>query len=322
MKRFNRSLSTLILALATMGAPTLALADAAQIKTQVPGWYRHMVGQFEVTALYDGQIMLDTKLLKGATSAQIRKHLQDAFRTSPTPTAVIAYLVNTGDKLVLVDAGAAKVFGPTLGNVLANIKAAGYDPAQIDAVLLTHLHGDHVGGLLTPEGQVAFPKARVFVAKTDADYWLSADNMAKAPESARGFFQIPQAAVAPYAKDGRLTTYEGTAEILPGIKPISTNGHTPGHTSYLFESRGQKLLVWGDIVHNVAVQMPQPEVTIEFDTYPKQALATRLKVLGWTAKDALMVAGAHLPFPGIGHVRADGRHRFSWVPADFAPIQP
>ena len=101
---------------------------------------------------------------------------------------------------------------------------------------------------------------------------------------------------------------------------MAEHGHTPGHTGYLFESQGQKLLVWGDIVHNAAVQFPQPRVTIEFDVEPARALATRMKVFGWTAKEALLVAGMHLPFPGLGHVRADGKGTFAWVPVDFAPV--
>jgi glyoxylase-like metal-dependent hydrolase (beta-lactamase superfamily II) len=315
--------ATLAIAMFTgLAAPMAAQAEAPQQRTQVPGYYRQMVGAFEVTSLYDGQIMLDAKLLKNTTPQQVQTLLAQMFRANPTPTAVIAYLVNTGDKLVLVDAGAAKLFGPTLGEVLANLKAAGYQPAQVDAVLLTHMHGDHVGGLVSPDGQPAFPNAKVYAAKADADFWLSAEVMAKAPDAAKPFFKMAQDATAPYVKAGRLQTFEGGDEILPGIKPVAEHGHTPGHTGYLFESKGQKLLVWGDLVHNAAVQFPQPKVTIEFDTDQKQALATRLKVFGMTAKERLLVAGMHLPFPGIGHVRADGKGRFSWVPVDFAPIAP
>jgi glyoxylase-like metal-dependent hydrolase (beta-lactamase superfamily II) len=323
MMRIPRCLTPLALSLLALGAalPT-AHAEAPQVQTQVPGYYRYMVGGFEITALYDGQIMLDTKLLKNSNPAEIQKLLARMFRSSPTPTAVIAYLVNTGNKLVLVDAGAAKLFGPTLGQVLANLKASGYAPEQVDAVLLTHLHGDHVGGLLTPDGQVAFPRAQVYAAKADTDFWLSPDVMAKAPDSAKGFFKMAQDSLAPYVKAGHLTSYEGDQDILPGIKPVAEHGHTPGHTGYLFESKGQKLLVWGDVVHNAAVQMPQPKVTIEFDSDPAKALATRLKLFGWTAKESLLVAGAHLPFPGIGHVRADGKGQYSWVPVDFAPVTP
>lgn len=320
MVRMPRCLAPFTLSLMTLAAAPGARAEAPQVLTQVPGYYRQMIGAFEVTALYDGQINLDAKLLKHTSPDQVQKLLARMFRTNPTPTAVIAFLVNTGNKLVLVDTGAAKVFGPTLGQVLSNIKAAGYDPAQIDTVLITHMHGDHVGGLLTPDGQVAFPNAQVYAAKADADYWLSAENLAKAPEGMKMFFKAPQDATAPYIKAGHFKTFEGDAELQPGIKPVDEHGHTPGHTGYLFESKGQKLLVWGDVVHNAAVQFPLPKVTIEFDTDQSQALAARLKLFAWTAKDALPVAGAHLPFPGIGHVRADGKGSYSWVPVDFAPV--
>ena len=323
MNRLSRLLPSLTLSLLTLGTlPTMAHAEALQVRTQVPGYQRHMVGQFEVTALYDGRIQLDSKLLKNATSKEISQLLTRSFRASPTPTAVSAFLVNTGKQLVLVDAGAAQLFGPSLGQVHANLKAAGYQPEQVDAVLLTHLHGDHVGGLLTPDGQMAFPKATVYAAQADADFWLSAEAMAKAPEGAKGFFKMAQDSTAPYVKKGAWQTFSGSSEILPGIHPVQESGHTPGHAGYLFESKGQKLLIWGDVVHNAAVQFPQPKVTIEFDSDPAKALASRLKVFGWTAQEKLLVAGMHLPFPGLGHVRADGKGHFSWEPVDFAPVAP
>ena len=322
MIRIPRWLTPLAFSLMALAAAPAVQAEAPQLRTQVPGYYRQTLGAFEVTALYDGQIALDAKLLKHITPQQIQALVAKMFRANPTQTAVTAYLVNTGNKLVLVDAGAAKVFGPTLGQVLSNIKAAGYDPAQVDAVLITHMHGDHVGGLLGPDGQIAFPNAKVYADKKDADFWLSAEAMAKAPDAAKGFFKMAQDALAPYQKSGQFVTFEGESEILPGVKAIDEHGHTPGHAGYLFESKGQKLLVWGDLVHNAAVQFPQPKVTIEFDSDQAKALATRLRVFNWTAKDAVWVAGAHLPFPGLGHVRADAKGSYSWVPVDFAPVAP
>lgn len=319
---YPRWLAPWALSLLTVMAAPAVRAEAPQVRTQVPGYYRQMLGAFEVTSLYDGQITLDAKLLQNTTPRQVQTLLAKMFRANPTPTAVIAYLVNTGNKLVLVDAGAAKVFGPTLGQVLSNLKAAGYDPAQVDAVLITHMHGDHVGGLLGPDGQPAFPNAQVYADKADAEHWLSPEVAAKAPDAAKGFFKMAQDAIAPYAKAGHFKTFEGDAEIVSGVKSVNEHGHTPGHTGYLFESKGQKLLVWGDVVHNGAVQFPQPKVTIEFDSDPAKALATRLKLFGWTAKEAFLVAGAHLPFPGVGHVRADGKGSYTWVPIDFAPIAP
>lgn len=306
----------------TLGLSMSAHAESPQLKTQVPGYYRQMVGNIEVTSLYDGPIALDAKLLRNVTPAQVQKRLADMFRADPTQTAVIAFLINTGDKLVLVDAGAATLFGPAMGKVLSNLKASGYDPAAVDAVLITHLHGDHVGGLMGPDGQPAFPKATVYVDKAEAAFWLSPEMAAKAPPAMQGFFKMAQDSTAAYAKAGTLKTFEGEAEILPGVRPINEHGHTPGHTGYLIESKGQKMLFWGDVVHNAAVQFPQPTVTIEFDSDPKKALAARLKLLGWTAKDKILVAGAHLPFPGVGHVRAEPKGQYAWVPVDFSPVAP
>lgn len=294
-------------------------AEAPAVKTQVPGYYRHMVGDVEVTALYDGQILLDTAKLRNATPQEMQRLLARLFRDNPTPTAVNAYLLNVGGKLVLVDAGAAGKFGPQLGQVLANLKASGYEPAQVDAVLLTHLHGDHVSGLLTPDGQVAFPNATVHVAKAEADFWLSAEQMNKAPEAMRGFFKMAQDAVAAYRQVDRLKTFDGQKELLPGILSVPMPGHTPGHTGYLVQSKGQRLLIWGDLVHNAAVQLPRPEVTIEFDVDPRQALRMRKDVFKRVVKDGFLVAGMHLPFPGLGHVR-DEPKGYEWVPIDFGPL--
>lgn len=288
-------------------------------KTQVPGYYRHAVGAFEITALNDGQLEIDAKLLKGASPEKIGRLLAQSLRASPMPTAVNAYLVNTGAKLLLVDAGAGNFFGPTLGRLHANLKAAGHDPAQVDAVLLSHLHGDHVGGLLTPEGAAAFPNAELHVAKREADFWLNAEVMAKAPKEVQGFFQAAQKAVAPYAEGGRLKIFDGEGELMPGVRTLPTPGHTPGHTSFLVESNGQQLLVWGDIVHNAAVQFADPKVTIEFDIDAKTAAATRARVLADVARRQLPVTGAHLPFPGIGQVRAERGGSYTWVPIDFKP---
>ena len=158
-----------LLLAALLAVSGLAAADAPAQKTQVPGYYRLMVGSFEVTALYDGAIDLDEKLLKGIQSRDVQRLLARQFLKGPkVQTAVNAYLVNTGSKLVLVDAGAAKLFGPGLGNIVDNLKAAGYRPEQVDVVLVTHLHGDHVNGLVTPEGQRVFANAEVWSAKAYA----------------------------------------------------------------------------------------------------------------------------------------------------------
>lgn len=298
----------------------LAIAEAPQQKTQVPGYYRLMLGQFEVTALYDGAIDLDEKLLKNIDKRDIQRLLAREFLKGPkVQTAVNAYLVNTGNKLVLIDAGAAKLFGPGLGNIVDNLRAAGYTPEQVDTVLVTHLHGDHINGLVTPDGQRVFTNAEVWSAKADNDFWLSEAIANQAPKDFQPFFKMSRDAAAPYLAAGKWKTFDSDRELLAGVSSVDTHGHTPGHASYLFQSGDQRLLVLGDLVHNHAVQFAHPEVAFEFDNDPKQAVATRKRIFHKAAREKLMVAGMHLPFPGVGHVRKEAKG-YAWVPAEFAPL--
>lgn len=312
-------------AVSAQTAAAQAAAAPEQIRAQVPGFYRFAVGDAVATAVYDGYIYLKNDLFKGAAPEDFRAALERMFVESAkeggAQTAVNAYLIHDGERLALIDAGTAKVFGPTLGEVAANIRAAGYDPAQVSVVLLTHLHPDHANGLMTPEGKVAFPNAEVWVAKAEADFWLNADVAAKAPEGLRPMFQMAQGATAAYAAAGKLRIF-ATGDALPvkGLTAVAAPGHTPGHTGYLLESKGEKLLVWGDVVHSHAAQFVNPDISLEFDTDQPMAIATRKKLLAETAAAKLLVAGAHLPFPGIGHVRADGDGRYAWVPVEYAPL--
>ena len=310
-----------LLLAALLAASGLTIAAAPQQKTQVPGYYRLNLGGAEVTALYDGAIALDTKLLKNTNDKEVQGLLARMFVKGPAvQTAVNAYLINTGGKLVLVDAGAAKLFGPTLGNIVDNLKAAGYAPEQVDAVLVTHLHGDHVNGLVTADGKMAFPNAEVWSAQADNDFWLSEAIAAKAPQDAQAFFKMARDAAAPYRQAGKWKTFAQDQELLPGVASLAARGHTPGHSAYVIGNGADKLLIWGDLVHNHAVQFARPQVAIEFDVDKKLAVATRKALFARAAKEKLLVGGMHLPFPGIGHVRAEAKG-YSWVPIEFAPVK-
>jgi len=231
------------------------------------------------------------------------------------PTSVNGYLINTGSKLVLVDTGAGLLFGPTLGNLEANLKAAGYQPEQVDEVLVTHMHGDHVGGLVL-DGKLAFPNATVHAGQEDADFWLSKSKLDQASAEMKGFFQGAMASLNPYVAAGKFKPIRGGTELLPGIKAVPAHGHTPGHNIYVIESRGQKLVLWGDLMHVAAVQFVQPQVAISFDVDAKAAAMERKKAYADAAKGRYLVGSAHLPFPGLGHIRAEGRG-YAWVPVDY-----
>jgi glyoxylase-like metal-dependent hydrolase (beta-lactamase superfamily II) len=314
------SIARRLLLAAGLCVSLLAHAGAPQQKTQVPGWYRTMVGSLEVTALYDGYFDLDPKqLLKNTHPGEVQRDLAQAFITGPTVrTSVNGFLVNTGSQLILVDTGTGGQMAPSTGHLVDNLKAAGYTPEQVDVVLLTHLHGDHVGGVLTPEGKPAFPNATVMVSAPEAAFWLDETQKAKAPKDMQGFFDMAMKAAAPYQAAGRWKTFAPNSEVLPGVRAVAT-GHTPGHSSYLFESNGQKLLVTGDIVHFGVVQFADPDVAVAFDTDNKAAIASRKKVWRQAAKDGTLLASAHVSFPGLGHVRAEGKG-FAWVPVSYSPI--
>jgi len=297
-------------------------AEAPMVKTQAPGYYRMMVGQFEVTALYDGFVEMDAKLLRNASEKEIQDLLSRMFVAGPKiQAATNAYLTNTGSKLVLVDAGAGKLFGSTLGSVIQNLRAAGYATEQIDAVMISHMHGDHVGGLLDGEGKPAFSNAVIYVSKGENDFWLSPAVAEKAPAEYKKYFKMARDLAAPYIALGKWKTFGDGEMPVPGVKAVLIPSHTPGHTAYEVSDGKESLLITGDMVHSLAVQFPRPDVAFEYDTDKKQAVSVRLALFKSAAERKVLVAGMHLPFPGIGRIRADGSNAYTWVPVEYSPIR-
>jgi len=306
--------ATVATALGLVALP--ALAAAPMVKTSAPGYYRFMLGDFEVTALSDGTVDLPVDQLLHEPAEKTIAALHAAFQKTPLQISDNAYLVNTGKRLILVDTGAGDLFGPTLGKLMGNLKASGYQPGQVDDIFLTHMHPDHVGGL-TLNHVIQFPNAVVHADRLEAAYWLSQKNLDGAPDASKGFFQGAMASVDPYVQAGKFRPFDGSVELVPGVRSYPSFGHTVGHTSYMIESKGQKLLLMGDLIHVPAVQLDHPNVTISFDTDPGEAAASRLKVFNQAARERTLVAGAHLPFPGLGHLRAAGR-TWQWVPLDYS----
>lgn len=300
----------------------LLLIIAAPVFPEPPrsqaGYYRLALGDFTITALSDGTVPLPAaKLLLNTTPARVGQLLARAYLPDSVPTSINAYLIDTGNQRLLVDTGAGSLFGANGGHLLASLQAAGYQPAQIDAVLLTHIHADHSGGLVQGPGrQLTFPNATVYVAQREADFWLTPANRGRVPASHVHTFDEAEQTVRPVAAAGKLKPFRGNAELFPGVRPVASPGHGPGHTCYLVESRGQRLLLWGDAVHVAAVQFPDPGVAIAYDDNPAAAVAERRHILAEAGQQGYLVGGDHLPFPGLGHVRAEAQ-QYQWVPLDF-----
>ena len=299
---------------------TGAFAAAPMVKKSAPGYYRIMLGDFEITALSDGTVALPMdKLLTNTTAEKIGAAFAKFYMKTPVETSVNIYLINTGSKLVMVDTGAAGLFGPTLGNLLSNLKASGYQPEQVDEVYITHMHGDHMGGLVADD-KLAFPNAIVRADKHDADYWLSQENLDKAPENGKGGFQGAMKSFNPYLKAGKFKTFDGDTDLIPGVKALASHGHTPGHTTYVIESKGEKLHLWGDLMHVAAVQFDDPSVTIQFDSDSKAAAEQRKKAYADAAKNGYLVGATHISFPGLGRLRTNGAG-YIWVPVNYSPLR-
>ena len=315
--RWKKVVAGLVALAGCVAYATRAHAAAPAPKTQAPGFYRMMLGDFEVTAVSDGVVTLPMgKLLTNVTPQRVEQMLKRAYLQDPIPTSVNAFVVNTGAKLVMIDTGAGTLFGPTLNKLVDHLKAAGYQPEQIDEIYITHMHGDHVGGLMSGDKMV-FPNAIVRADQHDVDFWLSPATLEKAGKDEKGFVEAAQKAFKPYQDAGKLKPFEGDTELVPGVRSHASHGHTPGHTTYIVESKGQRLVLWGDLMHVAAVQFPVPTVTIQFDSDSKAAKAARLKAFAQAAKQKDWIGAAHLPFPGIGHIRAEGKG-YAYVPVNYA----
>lgn len=280
--------------------PTLAFALAfggsALAADQAPGFYRAKLGDFDITVLSDGVAAREVDTIL-SNPALVRAKLAASHLHGALPLSINVYLINTGKQLVMVDTGAGELFGKDSGHLLASLAAAGVKPEQVDVILLTHIHGDHSGGL-SIGGKPLFRNATVYVDRKEADYWL--------PQA------VPKATVGPYADAGRLKYLPASGEVLPGITARALPGHTPGHTGYLVQSRGKRMLFWGDTVHVAEVQFDHPEVTIEYDVDQPAAAAARRALLDEVAATDGVVASPHISFPGVGHLRKDG-NGYRWI---------
>ncbi|MDR2094873.1 MAG: MBL fold metallo-hydrolase [Treponema sp.] len=249
--------------------------------------FPYKVGEFDVYMLVENRGQGNGSILVGASEADANRYLPGGTYRSETNT----FLIRGGGKTMVVDTG----FGTT---IFDSMKTLGVDPGDVDAVLLTHMHGDHIGGL-AKDGKALFPNARIYVALQEREYWTVS--------------RVNQGAVnalRPYGSriENFLPADLGTGGIrlFPCISAIAAFGHTPGHTVFLLESAGDKLLIWGDLMHVQDIQFPLPDVSVTYDTDPTAAAAIRRRLLDWAVTNNVPIAGMHLVYPAVGNVRRDG----------------
>ena len=265
---------------------------------------RH-IGEFEVTAVSDGRLQASADVILGLTRDECAALL--GGNSDPFWLSVNCWLIRHRQKLILVDAGGGSMV-PTLGRLPDNLRAAGAPLEAIETILLTHLHSDHANGLVDAEGRAVFADAELFVHEREAAFWLDRSVTPEDSERLRRNTLGAQRATAPYCDRIRRVS---DGEVLPGISAVLLAGHTPGHTGWLLQSGGERLLIWGDIVHLAGVQIPRPDAALVFDVDPQAAVAARRHAFEWTARERLLIAGAHLDFPGFGYMLRDGEgYRF------------
>jgi glyoxylase-like metal-dependent hydrolase (beta-lactamase superfamily II) len=271
------------------------------------------VGEFTVTAVTDGVLYSNHDVILGVDKDESGRLLGIPYG-KPVPIDVNSFVIRHNGKLILSDAGTGQGLQPMqkdLGKLPENLRAAGADPAAIDIIMLTHLHSDHSFGLIDEQGRAVFPKAELIIHEVEAAFWLDRELQPGDSERIVGNSKRQRAILAPYR--GRIRRVKD-GPVLPGITAMMRPGHTPGHTTWLIQSSGEKILIWGDIVHLAAIQLARPEARLIYDVDTDLAAATRAKVLDWCAKERLTVAGAHIGFPGFGKVVRNGE-QFSIAPA-------
>jgi glyoxylase-like metal-dependent hydrolase (beta-lactamase superfamily II) len=302
-------------------ATSSAHAAAPLSGKQAPSYYRSKLGDFEITVVSDGArpIPLPPAFVRNVSNEEVLKAAEAAYMPKGSIIAPFnPVVVNTGAKLILIDTGYGPGLGPTVGLLPATLAAAGIDPKTIDIVLISHLHGDHILGLKTPDGALAFPNAEIKVQAVDWTYWMSDENMSKAPEGfQKASFGFNRKIFSNLAD--KVTRFEWGKEVAPGITAVETAGHTPGHTSFMIASAGRQLFFQGDVTNVPDLFLRNPDWQVMFDSEPEKAVVTRRRVYDMASADKLLVAGYHFPFPGLGHIEKAGSG-YQLIPAAWSPV--
>jgi glyoxylase-like metal-dependent hydrolase (beta-lactamase superfamily II) len=299
---------TLLAGAAALAVAPAAMASAPIAKKQAPGFYRFALGDYEVTILHDGarSFAPPDSWVTNVPKDQALAAAADSFMPAGKVTVPFnPTLVNTGSKLVLIDTGNGPSPDGAVGLIFPNMAAAGITPADIDIVVLSHLHPDHINGLRAADGSVAFPNAEIIAPEPEWNFWMSDENMAKATTPIdKNYFANTRKILT--GLESRIGRYTWDKEVGPGITAIATPGHTPGHTSFAVASGASRMLVQSDVTNIPEFFLRNPDWHVAYDHDPDLAQQTRHKFYDMAATEKMLVAGYHFSFPSAGHVEKAG----------------
>jgi glyoxylase-like metal-dependent hydrolase (beta-lactamase superfamily II) len=299
-------------------ARTVAQAQqAAPTIGQAPGFYRYKIGDVQVTAINDGQFARPLEgFIRNAPLPDVQKALQDQFLpVDRLPIPFTTIVVGSGDRLTLIDTGNGNSGAPTSGTWMTNFRAAGFDPANVRTVVISHFHGDHINGLRLKEGTAMFPNAEIMVPAAEWDFWMDDGRMAAAPDAMKPAFNNVRRVFGPV--QGAVKRYDWGKEVMPGITAVDASGHTPGHTAFVIAAGNERLLVLSDTTNHPALFVRNPDWQAIFDMDANKATATRRKLLDMAVTDRMQVCFYHAPFPATGNIVKDG-NGFRLIPVQWS----
>lgn len=268
-----------------------------------PGFYKFMIGDIEFICVSDGILSSDINAVRGVSVEQVRALFDKSFFPSAVKCSTNNYIIRSHGRTALVDSGAGSFIYETSGKMLQNAAAAGVYPEQIDTILFTHIHPDHISGLMDANWEKIFPRAAMKMHVSEFEFWLAADPMSKKISHVKHEADHVIRFMEPYLE--QIETFT-SGDVFPGVSAVPLPGHTPGHTGYLIHSQGEELLIWGDIIHWPVVQFALPEAAMTYDVDPDRSVFTRREILQNASSSGLLVAGMHLYFPGLTRVRREG----------------
>ena len=310
MKQFFRCLLSILCLMLLASSPALAKLKLEQKPGEMIGKLK--LGDIEIIAIQDSPMDMPLNLFKGPLSEEQRNsYAQNSPAAGDKSGTVLAsdnvFVIKTPDQTILVDSGLGDLANPE-SFFTSRLKQAGLSPEDIDLVVLTHMHYDHIGGLLK-DGKAVFPKAKILVSNLERGFWLN-------PELLNDEYYKANAELAQRVDTVYIDRFKGfdfDQELAPGVLSLSAVGHTPGHTAYLVSSGEDAILFAGDYLHASALQFPNPDENAAFDMDPAKAAETRKALLNRAAQEKLPIAGIHVPFPGIGYVKENDKNGFDYT---------